>query len=46
MKTKFQVTIYADKDVELTEEQGIALSDLIEAFYKQVEPSVYDAAID
>ena len=40
------ITAYSNTPVpELTDEQGIALSDLIEAFYKQVNTEVFDVAL-
>lgn len=40
------LTVYSNAVIpELTEEQGVALSDLIEAFYKQITPEVFDVAL-
>lgn len=46
---KFLVTVYANKRMpELSNEQGIALSNTLEAFFKSCMPEseVFDAGID
>lgn len=48
-KQKFLVTVYANKRMpELSIEQGIALSDTLEKFFKSCMPKaeVFDAGID
>jgi hypothetical protein len=48
-KSKFLATVYANKPMrELTLEESLELSDLVEAFYKKVMPEarVFDMAVD
>lgn len=46
-KQVMKMTVYSNETVPvLTDEQGVELSDLIQAFYKQISPEVFDVALD
>ena len=46
-KSKMLMTVYANKPMrELSNEEGIALSDVIESFYKSIGITVIDVALE